>query len=482
MAKKTTLTLLQLNDLHGYIEPHWEMVRKTGSWSFEKLGGLARIATLFRKTREHAPDSVLTLDNGDTFHGTQVAVFSRGQALVPLLNALKIDAMTVHWEFAYGPEGVRQLASKLNYPMLAINCYRNDDGSLFLKPYEMIERAGVRIAIIGLACPIVDKTMPASFSVGLRFSIGNEELPFWIRTAKEKDGAQLIVVLSHLGFPQDVQLAKETSDIDILVSGHTHNRMDHAIVVNGTVIFQSGCHGSFVGRLDIDLADGKIETFRHTLIPIDDSLEEDPEIRQLVSLALAPHKEEMNAIVGETTAPLHRYSMLSSPMDDVLLQAIAETAKTEIAFSNAWRYGAPIPAGQVTAQDLWNIIPMNPIIQTVELTGFEIYQMLEESLERTFAANPYEQMGGYVKRMRGLVLYFKAENPSGHRIDRLFVKDGPIVVKRTYKVAFVTSQGVPSKFGSARQKLDVDAVTSLRQFFKKNSPVTPSIIQTVYEI
>ena len=101
----TTLTLLQLNDLHGYLEPHPELVRTEGGWRVERLGGVARIARLFEEARAEGP--CLTLDNGDTFHGTRVAVASGGEALVPIMNALKIDAMTAHWEFAYGPAGFK---------------------------------------------------------------------------------------------------------------------------------------------------------------------------------------------------------------------------------------------------------------------------------------------------------------------------------------------------------------------------------------
>ncbi len=91
-------------------------------------------------------------------------------------------------------------------------------------------------------------------------------------------------------------------------------------------------------------------------------------------------------------------------------------------------------------------------------------------------------MGGYIKRMRGLTLYFKAENPKGFRIDRLFVGNTPVSTDQSYSVAFVTSQGVPEKFGRNRKKLDVDAITSLRNFFGSQKVLTPSDVQTVYEV
>jgi len=476
------VTFLQINDLHGYLEPHQEMVRDEGEWRFTTLGGLSRIAALFRRVREAEPGAVIALDNGDTFHGTYAAVRSKGHAMVTMMNALELDAMTLHWEFSYGLDGVRDIARALNYPVLAINCFSKVDGALVFEPYRMIERGALRVAVIGMACPIVDKTMPPAFSEGVRFTIGNDELPRWIETVRRDERADLVVVLSHLGFPQDIKLARETDGIDVLVSGHTHNRMRDAVVENGAIVFQSGCHGSFIGRLDVEVADGRVVSHRHRLIPVDDTLDEEPKMRALVDEALAPHRSLLGEVVGAVTAPLHRYAMLSAPMDDVLLEAIAEAAGTDIAFSNGWRYGAPIARGAVTMNDLWNIIPTNPPVSLVELTGAELHEMLEANLERTFAADPYEQMGGYVKRMRGLKMYFKAENPRGRRIERLFAGHEPVAAARTYRVGFVTAQGVPSRFGRNRRNLDVDAISAMRELFRRRGSVTPSTVQTVFEV
>lgn len=129
----------------------------------------------------------------------------------------------------------------------------------------MIERSGVRIGVIGIAATILDKTMPPKFSEGLRFTLGNEELPGHIRTLREQERVDLVIVLSHLGIPQDVKLAAEVSGIDVLLSGHTHNRMDQPLVVNCATIIQSGCHGSFVGRLDVELVGGQVAAIHHQL-------------------------------------------------------------------------------------------------------------------------------------------------------------------------------------------------------------------------
>lgn len=473
------ITFLQINDLHGYVAPHPELVRDPdGRWRFACLGGLARIAGLFAAARAENPGGVVALDNGDTFHGTHLAVASRGMALVPPMNALGLDGMTLHWEFAHTPEGVRAIGAALAHPMLAINVRDARDDRLFAEPYVMLERHGLRVAVIGIASPIVDKTMPESFGTGLRFTDGRAELPRWIARAREV-GADLVAVLSHLGFPQDVRLAQEVDGIDVLLGGHTHNRLDRAVEVNGALLLQSGCHGSFVGRLDLRVEDGRIAGHDHRLIPVDDSAPEEPGMARLVDAALAGERERMAEVVGEAAVPLHRYAMLGAPMDDVLLEAIARAAGTGIAVSNGWRYGAPVPPGPVTLGDLWAIIPTNPPVSVVEMTGAELREMLEDNLRRTFAADPFEQMGGYLKRLRGLTMYVKVENPDGQRIDRLYAEGRRVDPERLYRVAFVTEQGVPRGFGRNRRDLDIRAVDALRRLFEEQSPVQPSEEPTV---
>jgi len=161
-------------------------------------------------------------------------------------------------------------------------------------------------------------------------------------------------------------------------------------------------------------------------------------------------------------------------MDNVLLDAIAAAAGTRLAFSNGWRYGAPILPGAVTMEHLWNIVPTHPPISTVELTGDELRAMLEANLERTYSPDPYCQMGGFVKRCRGLNLYFKMENPKGQRIEDLLVDGAPIQPGRIYRAAMLGEQGVPNKYGSKRQKIEIDAIQSLQQLFARGRQVRGS--------
>jgi len=482
MSNDKRLTIVQMNDSHAYLELHEELFWNGDHAEYRKAGGYSRIASLLNQMRAERPGAVLAFDGGDTIHGTYAAVQTKGEALIPILNALRFDAMTAHWEFAYGPPQFQKVAAQLSYPILACNVYDKSSRQLVFPAYTICEAGGLRVGVIGIAATIVDKTMPPSFSEGIYFTLGDEELPGYIRKLRQEEKVDLLVVLSHLGFPQDVKLAGEIQGIDVLLSSHTHNRLFTAQRVGDTIIIQSGAHGSFLGRLDLEVQDRNVVDFKHELLVVEEGIPPDGSVQGLVDGALGPYREDLDQVVGHTSTALHRNTLLESPMDNLLLQSLLEHTGAQVAFSNGWRYGAPVVPGPITVNDLWNIIPTNPPVSTVELTGDEIRTMLEESLEHTFSRDPYKQMGGYVKRMLGMNLYLKIENDAGRRIQELFIQGQPVRTDRLYSAAFVTAQGVPNRYGSNRRDLDLHAIEALQDYLTRNSPVGPRLQGTVVAI
>jgi 2',3'-cyclic-nucleotide 2'-phosphodiesterase (5'-nucleotidase family) len=471
-----------MNDSHGYFELHPELYWGGDKAYYRKAGGYSRISALFKKIRQEKSGSVLTFDNGDTIHGTFPAVDTKGEALVPILNALAFDAMTAHWEFAYGPDQFKKIVDKLNFPMLAINCYYKNTGKPVFPPFNIIERSGLRIGVIGIAATIVDKTMPNHFSKGIYFTLGNEELPFYIKHLRENESVDLIIVVSHLGYPQELKLAKEVNGIDVLLSGHTHNRLYEAVVINGTIIMQSGCHGSFIGRLDVQIENKHVNGFHHELINIDESINPDPEIKAIVNNTMEPLRDMLNSVVGFNRTALNRNTVMEATMDNLLVKALIEISGAELAFSNGWRYGAPLLPGPITMNDLWNIIPVNPPVSICELTGAELWTMMEENLEHTFSCDPYQQMGGYVKRCWGLNVYFKVENPKDKRIQEFFVGGKRLDRSKTYTTCFVTEQGVPANYGINRQEMDIKAIDALKQYLVNQDSISVGLRGTIVPI
>lgn len=467
------LNILFINDVHGYIAPHPELFYDEAGEVIETVGGYARIAGLVEEIRRENPNT-LFFDGGDTLHGTKPLVDSRGKAVVPILNALKLDALVGHWDFAYGPYHLKEIDNQLEFPILGCNVF-SEEGSNYLKPTAMFEKAGLKIGVIGICAMIVDKVMPEKMSKGLKFTTGVEELPKHIKELKA-DGADMIILLSHNGFPQDVALLEKVDGIDICLSAHTHNRIYSPIEVNGARIVQCGCHGAFVGKFTMDVEEKEIKGYDYELIKVDSSLPKNKEVDTMVQNILEPYEEIRTAFLGTTDEILHRYNTINSTMDELLLRAIAHSTKTEIVFSNGWRYGAPIAKGDITENDLYNIAPMNPPVSTVELTGAEIKEMLEENLERTFCHNPFQQMGGYVKRCLGLQVNMRIENPKGHRIQEIYFEGSHIDIAKTYKVGFVTMQGVAKKYGKNRKNHDKKSVEAMKDYLKENPQFTPKTI------
>ena len=268
-----------------------------------------------------------------------------------------------------------------------------------------------------------------------------------------------------------MKLARDVDGIDILLSSHTHNRIYKPAIVNNTILIQSGCHGSFIGRLDLSISQGKIVKFKHKLINVAEDILPDPEANDIINHILNPYEDILSQAMGYTKTSLNRNTVLESTMDNFLLKSLLAETGTQIAFSNGWRYGAPIPPGKITLNDLYNIIPVNPPVSTVELTGKEIWMMMEENLEHLFSKDPYNQMGGYLKRCMGINVYFKVENPNGYRIQELFVEGKKIKMDQTYNAVYVTSQGVPSKYGKKKNQLDVHAVKVLQNYLSNNPTI-----------
>jgi len=222
----------------------------------------------------------------------------------------------------------------------------------------------------------------------------------------------------------------------------------------------------------------KIVDYRHQLIEVEAAIQPDPITDELVKLSLAPYKNDLSEVVGETATALNRGTTMETTMDNFLLQTLLESTGAQLSFSNGWRYGAPIVPGKIILNDLYNIIPMNPPVSTVELTGEEIKTMLEENLERTFSCDPYQQMGGYVKRCLGLNIYFKIENPPGHRIQKLFAGNEEVQPSQYYTAAFVTPQGVPQKYGRNRENRSEHIIDALKTFLTRHHPLHAELRST----
>ena len=235
---------------------------------YGRVGGLDRVATVVEAIRADRPDALL-LDGGDTWHGSYTCYHSQGQDMVNVMNALAPDAMTFHWEFTLGQERVREIVDGLPFAALGQNIFDKmwDEPAAEFAPYEMFERGGARIAVIGQAFPYMPIANPGWMFPDYSFGIRDERMQEMVDEVREQ-GADLVVVLSHNGFDVDKKMAGKVRGIDVILSGHTHDALPEPVQVGRTHVIASGSNGKFVSRVDLDVRDGEMMGFRHKLMPV----------------------------------------------------------------------------------------------------------------------------------------------------------------------------------------------------------------------
>lgn len=466
--KTKALSIVQINDSHAQLLEHGDARYGPRGFEVQTLGGFPRILSKIKEYRKQYPGEVLVFDNGDTFHGTHEAVSSRGAVMLPYLKALGICAMTFHWDAAYTPQRLKELEQALGYPILACNVYHLGTKRLMFKPQAIFEQNGLRIAVIGVASNIIKKNMPAVFSEGADFSDGIREVAAQVKKAR-KAGVDLVILLSHLGYPQDIALLQQVPGIDLCLSGHTHNRIKSPQRIGGAYIIQSGALASSLGFLRLQVGGEGIMDIQHEYVVLDKSVPQDKGLLEMLrnDPILLEHRDHLEAQVGSSLVDLHRASSFYSSMDALLLEAMQQATGLDIAFSNGWRYGGAIKKGRLKRRHLYAIVPMDPEIRRARLSGQDILQMLEENLEATFSAQPFSQMGGYIKRVAGLLVYFKLENPFGQRVQKVFAGDAVINPQQEYPVAYVTRQAVPERFGKAHEGTGIKAVAAMEALLGK---------------
>ena len=473
------LTLIQQNDIHGHVEPHWELRWRGGRPEPWRSGGAARIAAMANTIRAESRGACIHVDSGDAIHGTGAAQWTRGAAIVPVLNAMGIEVMTPgNWEFGYGPAVLEERIAEMAFPVVAANVTRAATGEPAFAPSVIHEAGNVRVAFIGVTSPIVATTMPQPFGAGLRFDDALEVLPALIADIRDRERPDLIVLLSHYGFAQEVRIARAIDGIDVILGGHTHDVIAEPVMVGRTIITQSGAHGSYLTRLDLELSNGRVCAMTHQLLPVDDG-EVDPEVHEVVREVLSPHVAALDEVVGETRTLLHRGTVLEAPADNMIVRAYRAATGADVALSHGWRYGTPIPAGPITVGDLWQLVPPNPELFTIALTGAELRRMLEHSLERTFAGAPLRQQGGYVMRFDGMNAVARLNNPAGERLVQLEIGGGPADPVRSYTVAAAGNQSIPRREGrsmTGRRVVDVLREQLQRDGARLCEPAPPSLV------
>lgn len=410
-------------DAYALASTDFEALART----FGRMGGLDRMATLIGAIRAERPGKVLLLDGGDTWQGSYTSLKTRGADMVQVMKALKVDAMTAHWEFTYGARRVAELVADLGFPFLAGNVKEATWGDPIFEASTVIERGGLRVGVIGQAFPYTPVANPRYLIPEWSFGIEEEKLAANVAKLRA-DGVDLVVLLSHNGFDVDRKLAGRLRGIDVILTAHTHDAVPAAIKVGDSLLIAAGSHGKFLARLDLDVRDKRIAGYQFRLIPVlADSIVPDPEMAKLIGEVRAPHQATLSKVLGRTESLLYRRGNFNGTFDDLICQALIAERDCEIALSPGFRWGSSLPAGQdIRVEDVFNQTAITyPAAYRTEMTGASLKGVLEDVADNLFNPDPYYQQGGDMVRAGGLAYALDVAKPVGQRIsDMTLLRNG----------------------------------------------------------
>lgn len=408
--------------------------------NYGRMGGFDRLAAVVKAIRaERGDNRVLLLDGGDTWQGSWSALQTKGQDMVDLMSALKVDAMTSHWEFTYGEARVKEIAEKASFDFLAQNIRSVEWQEPVFKASATYEKGGAKIAVIGQAFPRTPIANPRWMIPDWEFGLREKELQDEVNKQRAA-GADVVVLLSHNGYDVDIKMASRVKGLDVVLTAHTHDAMPGVAMVGSTIVIATGSHGKFVSRLDLDVRDKKVAGYRYKLIPVfSDAITPDAEFSKMITNIRAPFEKDLNRQLAVTESLLYRRGNFNGTFDDLICQAMLQERDAEIALSPGFRWGGTLtPGDAITFEALANATAMTyPACYRNEFTGKQLHEILEDVADNIFHPDPYFQGGGDMVRVGGMGYTIDVSKPVNQRISNMtFLKTGqPIDPNRRYTVA-----------------------------------------------
>jgi 5'-nucleotidase/UDP-sugar diphosphatase len=431
LAVEKWITLVHTNDMHSHFQGFSpEIDYQPFTMNADKTrGGWSRVATIINNTKKEKANPVLVVDAGDYTMGSFFHMLAREEAFeLRLLKAMGYDVITLgNHEFDLKPAGLsatlRTAKAKggmpqivfanavfdRNQPVLA--SLQDTFSETGVKPYAILERDGLKIGIFGMLGKAAAEVSP--FAKPLTFRHPVETARDMVNILRQKEKVDIIICLSHGGLrkdpkkSEDIILAQKVPGIDIIISGHTHTKLDKPLDVNGTIIVQAWCYGMQVGILDIAYDGGKVTLKNYTAMPVNSAVAGDQAIQKLINSfkqqidaqLLAADHLSYDQVIGET-----KWDLTDTAEESPLGNMIADSIRWYVNSLNSDKndpFSRVVVAvesngvirdsllagktGKITAGDLFRTIPLGigvdntmayPLI-SFYLYGYELKRALE---------------------------------------------------------------------------------------------------------
>ncbi len=429
-AAQKKITIVHTNDMHSHLlgfSPNIDYTPET-TGDDKTAGGWARIATVTRNVIKDRDNAVIVLDGGDFLMGSMFHMISREKAAeLGLMYKIGYDAAVLgNHEFDLKPEGLARIINSAHkrgaMPDLLLANIRFSDregddtleevfNSGLVKPWTVIERDGLRIGLFG----IIGKTAAevAPFASPVTFTDPVETAREMVTILRKKEKVDMVICLSHSGLWEDKSksedeiLAREVPGIDVIISGHTHTKLESPIVIRDTVIVQGWSYGRRVGVLDCSVTGTGLKVDNYRSVAVDDSIPGDPDITGMINdyvktinrSVLAEHGLTFNTIIAETDFDLvieEAESNLGNLISDAMVWYVNRHdsdpadpgSRVSVAIESYGLIRDPVlkgETGRLAVCDIFRAFPLGigsdgtmayPLV-SVYLTGAEIKKALE---------------------------------------------------------------------------------------------------------
>ncbi|GLQ08432.1 multifunctional 2',3'-cyclic-nucleotide 2'-phosphodiesterase/5'-nucleotidase/3'-nucleotidase [Devosia yakushimensis] len=453
-----TLNILHINDFHSRFDP----ITGTDSncdaetdAAGECFGGIARLKTIIDDTRaKYADGNSLLLSAGDNFQGSLYYTTYKSKVVSDFFNQMGFDVVaTGNHEFDDGPEEFLKFIEAAKFPIIGGNFDVSRDENLRgkIKGSFVIEVGGEKIGIIGATTE--DTPDIASPGPDIEFT----DVIQYVRGASEAldaAGVNKIILLSHIGYTVDQQVAAALPLVDVIVGGHSHTLLSNTaegaagpyptMVTNPdgveVPVVQANQYGKYLGDIAITWDDnGVVTKAEGEPFLIDASVKGNEDFAaQLADLA-GPIADLTGKVIGSSTAPLEGAREVCRAMEcsmgnllaDAILDRVADQGAT-IAFQNGGGIRASIDAGEITVGDVLTVLPFSNTLATVQISGGDVIEALENGV------SDVENGAGRFAQVAGLKYSFDLREPAGSRVSDVLVKDGenwvPIDEEATYTI------------------------------------------------
>jgi len=423
-AAAVEIVFVHTNDFHARMQ----------SIDFEggERGGIARLAGMINVIRSLYPDRVLWLDGGDTLHGTTVANLFFGSSVVDGLNRAGLDVMAAgNHDYNYGHDVLLLRAEQADFPILAANTFFKGSNERFLPPYAFFDLGGVRVAVLGFSPVTTPVTTHPKNVEAIYFedpvTVAAELVPQLRRQA------DLVVVLSHIGYTEDVALAQAVPGIDVIVGGHSHTQLDEPVRVGDTIIVQANEYGKYLGFLKLVVENGRIIDYEGRLLPTTADMPISLDLAAALGEWEALLSARLGVVIGETAVDLDgergNVRTKETNLGNLIADVMRETLDADVTLMNGGGIRASIPSGPVTLGDIYTVLPFDNTLAGIEVTGAQLLAALEHGVSQY----PVD-WGGFLQ-VSGLSFTFNPNKPAGQRVVSVTVGGEPLELQRVYRVA-----------------------------------------------